>query len=153
MIFYDCDEGKIIRKLEFTYHDVKNKTLMNQKVNSSLVDRSNTEYFDKVDPMSRRTDDFFFNEKFRKNTNNSDDIKNAMTRSMKKSKMESSVGSSSVRRSITDIGTISRSITRMGLHNRLSSKGAEKKPVARIRSNDNKTIFRIMTEASIENSL
>ena len=72
---------------------------------------------------------------------------------MKKSKIESSMGSDSIRRSITDAGTISRSITRMGLNHRVSSKGGDKKPVARIRSNDNKTIFRIMTETSMQNGL
>ena len=69
--------------------------------------------------------------------------------------MESSVCSESndgFRRSVTDMGSISRTATRL---NKLASvqKAAYKRPTAKIRSNDTKNIFKILTEASIEGSL
>lgn len=151
ILFYDCQEFKILSQLDFKYHNVRSKTMNNQKGAENYSSSLSYEYVDRVNPMSRRTDDLFFTAKNRKNTTQSDELKNVISSNMMKSKVESiNSDSNDLRRSITDMGPVNRLMS-----HKLTSihRAASKKPMIKIRSNDEKNIFKIMTETSIENSI
>lgn len=81
IIFYDCtkyeygheDKSKLVKQMKFNYHNVRQKLIRNQLGSiGNASEYENIEKIDKVNPMSRRTDEFIFSHKDRKNTNQSD---------------------------------------------------------------------------------
>ena len=73
-MFYDCTihanydvqklkNSKVIKSLRFNYNNVRAKMIRKKSNNNSIHDISFTENIDKVNPISRRTDDFNFSQK------------------------------------------------------------------------------------------
>ena len=90
--------------------------------------------------------------KSRKNTNNSEELRNGIINS-RKSKMESSICSekSFLRRSVTEGSEVIKPrLSRFSSHKTRSKKNHS---IFKMRSNDTKGIFRLMTEAPIEDSI
>ena len=152
ILFYNLQEMRIVKILTMKYERVIEKILKNKK-NKKFLDTSSqkSELIDKVNPMSKRTEDFI-SFKSRKNTNNSDSLQNAILNA-KKSKMESSICSdhSQLFRSVTDVGDRRSKFSKYASFSQNKKKPPSK--MVKLKTNDKKSIFKLMTETPVDSSI